>query len=86
MVLSITAFCIRIYLRNLAFQETLVFSPYSKVVGVFGLHLCEVLLELNCFFYSISKEFYSRVRKKCDLSGLLPCFRVITFDDIFLTH
>ena len=46
MVLSITAFCIRIYLRSLAFQEILVFSSYLKVVGVFGLHPCEILMEL----------------------------------------
>ena len=39
MVLSITAFCIRFYLRSLTFQEILVFFSYSKVVGVFGLHL-----------------------------------------------
>ena len=46
MVLSIAAFCIRIYLRNLTFEEILVFSSYLKVVGVFGLHLCEILMEL----------------------------------------
>ena len=44
MVLSITAFFIRIYLRSLTFQEIFVFSFYSKVVGVFGLHLCEILM------------------------------------------
>ena len=46
MVLSITAFYIRICLRNLIFQKNLVFSFYLKAVGVFGLHLCEILLEL----------------------------------------
>ena len=46
MVLSITAFRIRIYLRSLTFLEILVFSAYLKVIGVFGLHLCEILMEL----------------------------------------
>ena len=46
MVLSIAAFCIRIYLRSLTFQKILVFSSYLKVVGVFGFHLCQILLEL----------------------------------------
>ena len=50
MVLSITAFYIRIYLRNLRFHEFLVFFFYETVVKVFGLHLCEILMELECFF------------------------------------
>ena len=50
MVLSLTAFYIRIYLRSLTFLEVLVFSFYLNVVGVFGLHLLEILMELECFF------------------------------------
>ena len=38
-VLSITAFCLRIYLRSLIFEEILVFSSYLKVAGFFELHL-----------------------------------------------
>ena len=49
MVLSITAFCIRIYLRSLTFQEFLLFSFYLRVVGVFGMYLCKILTELMCF-------------------------------------
>ena len=45
MVLSIAAFCIRIYLRSLTFQENLVFFSYLKVVEVFGLRLCGILME-----------------------------------------
>ena len=46
MILSITAFYIPSFLRSLAFQEILVFSFYCKEVEVFGLHQCELLLEL----------------------------------------
>ena len=46
MILNITAFYIRNYLRSLTFQEILVFSFYSKVLGVFRLYLCEILMEL----------------------------------------
>ena len=46
MASSITAFFIRNCLRSLTFLENLVFSSYLKMVGVFGLHLCEILMEL----------------------------------------
>ena len=46
MVLNIAAFCIRIYLRYLTFQEFLAFFSNLKVVGVFRLHVCEILMEL----------------------------------------
>ena len=46
MILSLTAFNIRIYLRSVTFQEILVFSFYWPVVEVFGLRLCEILMEL----------------------------------------
>ena len=46
MALRVTAFYIRIYLRSLTFQKILVFSFYLKVVGVFVLLLCEILMEL----------------------------------------
>ena len=46
MVLSIAEFCIRIILRSLTFQDYLVISSDLKVVKVFGLHLCEILMEL----------------------------------------
>ena len=42
MVLILTAFYIRIYLRSLTFQTILVNYFYWKVVEVFGLHLCEI--------------------------------------------
>ena len=46
MVLSITAFYIRIYLKSLKFKEILVLSFYWTVNKIFGLHLCEILMEL----------------------------------------
>ena len=60
MVLSIAAFCIRIYLRSSTFQRVLVFFSYLKLVRAFGLRLYEILMELKCFFfYNMFKEFYS---------------------------
>ena len=80
MVSSITAFCIRIYIRSLTFQEILVFSSYSKVVGFFGLHLCEILVILSI----ICPWNFIRIRKKVIYLALFSCFLVIIFDDIFL--
>ena len=50
MVLSIAEFFVRIYLRKLTFQEILESFSYLKGVGVFGLRLYEILMELVCFF------------------------------------
>ena len=46
MVLRITAFCIRIYLRSSTFQGILVLFSYLKVVGVFELRLHEISMVL----------------------------------------
>ena len=45
MVLSITAFLTRIYLRSLTFKKFMFFI-FLKVLEVIELHLCETLLEL----------------------------------------
>ena len=50
MVLSTIAFYIRIYLRNLAFQETFVFSFYLLVVEVYELHQFVISVGLYCLF------------------------------------
>ena len=71
MVLTITAFYIRIYLRNLTFQENLVFSFYWTVVKVF-------VREIKC------PKNFTRVRKNVIYPGLLSGFCVVISDDIFL--
>ena len=59
MVLSIIALYVRIYLRNLTFQETLVFSFFLLVVELFELHQFVISMGYTVIFYDMSKKFYA---------------------------
>ena len=83
MVLSIAAFCIRIYLRNLAFQENLVFFLYESGWSFW----IESMRDFNGFIVFLSIIYlrnFTRVRKSVINLELLSCFLLILFDDIFL--
>ena len=47
---------------------------YWMVVEVFGLHLCEILKKVLCFFSTICPRNITRVRKKCNSSGAVFMF------------
>ena len=68
MVLSIAAFCIRIYLRILTFQEILVFFLFE---GDWSFWIASIRdLIGNIVFLSIKcPRNFTRVRKNCDFSG-----------------
>ena len=55
------------------------FFFYLKVVGVFELHLGEILTE-NCFFLKYVQGFFFVLEKSVIYLGLLLCFLVI-FDE-----
>ena len=79
MVLSIAAFCIRIYLRSLPFQKNLYFFLFEG-----GWSFCIASIEkfkgLIVFLSIICPRNFSRVRKKCDLSGAAFMFSISIFD------
>ena len=83
MVLSIIAFCKYNYVRNLTFQGILGFFLF---VGGWSFSIASIRdFDRNIVLLSIiCPRNLKRVKKNCDLSGLLSCFRFLLFDDTVL--
>ena len=68
MVLNITAFCIRIYLRSLISRNSCIFFLFESgwsfwIASMREFNGVVVFLSIMC------PRKFTRVRKKCDLSG-----------------
>ena len=83
MVLSMTAFYKRIYLRSLTFQE---FPVFFLLDNGFWIASKPDFFRVIVFLSIICPRIFTRVRKKKIYPGLLSCFRVVMIfsDDIFL--